>query len=178
MGIAKAGGAPRKKAGPGVGPAAIGSWRWPAHVIGLEVFGMFKKILLPVDLTNKHQPALAIAGDLAALSGGEVILLHVIETIPGLSMEEEQPFYKQLERKAQAHLDRLGKHLKQRKVRCRTEVRFGNRAQESARYATETTADLLVLSAPHFDPAVPAAGWGSMSYRIGILSPCPVLLVK
>jgi hypothetical protein len=37
---------------------------------------------------------------------------------------------------------------------------------------------LGILTAPRLDAAVPSAGWGSMSYRIGILSQCPVLLVK
>jgi nucleotide-binding universal stress UspA family protein len=139
---------------------------------------MFKKILLPVDLTDKHRQALDIAGELAAQSGGEVILLHVVETIPGLSMEEERPFYNRLERVARSHLEGLGKRLAERKVPCRVDVRYGNRAPESTRYATEMTADLIILTAPRFDPTVPGAGWGSMSYKIGILSPCPVLLVR
>ena len=45
-------------------------------------------------------------------------------------------------------------------------------------WSAEEAADLIVLTAPRFDPAAPGAGWGSMSYRIGILSQCPVLLVK
>jgi hypothetical protein len=63
---------------------------------------VFKKILLPVDLTDKHLPALDVAADLAKQSGGEVLLLHVIEVISGLSMEEERDFYGRLEKRAPA----------------------------------------------------------------------------
>jgi nucleotide-binding universal stress UspA family protein len=139
---------------------------------------MFKKILLPVDLTDRHGPALDVAGELAARGGGEVTLLHVIETIAGLPPDSDRAFYGGLERTARGHLDRLGKRLGERGLPCRLEVRYGHRAQECARYAEETGADLVVLTAPRFDPAAPAAGWGSMSYRIGILCRCPVLLVK
>jgi nucleotide-binding universal stress UspA family protein len=73
---------------------------------------MFKKILLPVDLTDKHGPALDLAADLAKQSGGGILLLHVIEVIAGLSMEEEKDFYGRLEKMARGHLKRLGGRLK------------------------------------------------------------------
>ena len=37
---------------------------------------MFKKILLPVDLTDKHKPALDMAARLAEQNGGTVTLLQ------------------------------------------------------------------------------------------------------
>ena len=45
---------------------------------------MFTKILVPVDLSDKHQQALDIAARLARESGGEVTLVHVVETIGDL----------------------------------------------------------------------------------------------
>ena len=42
----------------------------------------------------------------------------------------------------------------------------------------ESDADLIILTAPQVDPVNPVAAWGSMSHKIGVLSPCPVLLVK
>jgi nucleotide-binding universal stress UspA family protein len=139
---------------------------------------MFKQILLPVDLTDKHRRALDLGAELALQSGGTVTLLHVIEVIPGLSMDEERNFYRRLEQMARAHLGRLGQPLAERRVLWRAEVRYGHRAPECARYAAEAASDLIILTAPRFDPDHPAAGWGSMSYRIGLLAPCPVLLVK
>jgi universal stress protein A len=144
----------------------------------VEAAIMFKNILLPVDLTEKHGQALNAAAELAAQSGGTVTLLHVIETIAGVSREEEKEFYGRLERAARAHLDRLGRRLGEGKVSWQAVIRYGNRAQESVRYALEATTDLVILTAPRLDPAIPSPGWGSMSFRIGILSQCPVLLVK
>ncbi len=61
---------------------------------------MFKKILAPIDLTDKHGPALNAAADLAKQAGGEIVLLHVIEVIAGLPLEEDKNFYGRLEQKA------------------------------------------------------------------------------
>jgi nucleotide-binding universal stress UspA family protein len=139
---------------------------------------MFKKILVPVDLTDRHQQALDAACQLAAHSAGEVTLLHVIEVIPGLSMDEEKDFYKRLERIARKHLEPLNTRLKERGVSSQSEIRYGVRAQEVVKYAQEVRSDLIVLTAPRFDPDNLMAGWGSLSHKLSLVSPCPVLLVK
>jgi nucleotide-binding universal stress UspA family protein len=139
---------------------------------------MFRNILLPVDLTDKHGQALEAAADLVRQSGGEVTLLHIIEVIPGLEMEEEKTFYARLEKSARKHLAGLGGKLEGKGIRWRAEVRFGARGPDIVRYAGESGADLIVLTSPRFDPDRPAAGWGSLSHKLGILSGCPVLLVK
>src|SRR5262245_16803582 len=139
---------------------------------------MYKKILLPVDLTDRHGRAMDAARELVAQGGGTVTLLHVVEIIPGLSLEEEKDFYRRLERVARAHLNRLGKQLEERQVPWQAEVRFGGRAPESVRFGVETGADLIILTTPRIDPSDPNSNWGSLGYKIGILSQCPVLLVK
>ena len=139
---------------------------------------MFKKILLPVDLTDKHKPALDMAARLAAQSGGTVTLLHVVEIIPGLPMDEEGTFYGRLERLARSQLQQLGKRLEEGKIPWQVEVRFGKRAAETVRFAAETGADLIVVTAPPVDSANPAAALHSMSYAIGMFAQCPVLVVK
>jgi nucleotide-binding universal stress UspA family protein len=138
---------------------------------------MFKKILLPLDLTDKHGPALAIAAELVQQSSGEVTLLHVIELIPGLSLEEEHAFYNRLERMALAHLKRQGSTRADRQLAWRKEVLIGRRAEEIVRFASKASAELIVLTAPRIEPEDPT-GLGSMSYKVGILAHCPVLLVK
>lgn len=139
---------------------------------------MFKKILLPVDLSDRHRPALNLAVELVGPSHGEVVLVHVIELIAGLSMEEEKDFYARLEKSARIHLRQLGSALEHHKVSWQGEVLYGNRGAEIVRYATETRVDLIVLTAPRLDPDNVAAEWGSLSYKISVVSPCPVLLVK
>jgi nucleotide-binding universal stress UspA family protein len=139
---------------------------------------MFKNILLPVDLSNRHGPALEAATELAKQSGGEITLLHVIEVIAGLSMEEERDFYKRLEKRANEHLARLADHLRQQQVPWRTEILYGPRGSDVVGYAAKTGSDLIVLTSPPIDPKNPTAGWGSLSYKISLFAPCPVLLVK
>jgi hypothetical protein len=42
----------------------------------------------------------------------------------------------------------------------------------------ESGVELIVLSSHRVDLQNPGAGWGTMSYKVGILSQCPVLIVK
>jgi nucleotide-binding universal stress UspA family protein len=139
---------------------------------------VFHKVLVPVDLSDTHQRAIEIAATLVGEGDGQVILLHVVEVIPGLWFEEEREFYDRLEAAARDYLTRLGRQLEELRVPRREEIIFGNRAEEIVRYATEMAVDLIVLSSHRIDLRNPGAGWGTLSYKIGILSQCPVLLVK
>ena len=139
---------------------------------------MFQKILVPVDLSDTHEQAIEIAAQLAGESHGQVILLHVVEVIPGLWVEEERDFYERIETVARDHLTRYGRRLEEMHVPKREEIIFGNRAEEIVRYAMEMGVDLIVLSSHRIDLKNPGAGWGTLSYKIGILSQCPVLLAK
>jgi nucleotide-binding universal stress UspA family protein len=138
---------------------------------------MFKRILLPLDLTERHKRAIEIAVEMAT-QGGELTLLHIIEVIPGLALDEEKNFYDRLHKIADAHLARLGRTLGDRNVRWRAETVFGNRAGEIARQAAKEKSDLIILTAPRFDPENPGAGWSSLSWKTAIVAQCPILLVK
>jgi nucleotide-binding universal stress UspA family protein len=138
---------------------------------------MFKKILLPLDLSDRHQRAVDIAAELAKQSGGEVVLLHVIETIPGLGVDEEKAFYGRLNKMAETHLEGIARRLSERRVACRRRVLYGHRARAVADEADALAVDLIVLTAPPVDSRN-VAGWGSLSWKIGVLCRCPVLLVK
>jgi universal stress protein A len=139
---------------------------------------MFQNVLVPVDLTDAHQRTLEIAAELARAGGGTVTLLHVVEVVAGLSFDEERDFYERLAEAARTHLAGLGKQLDQKQVAWRAEVVFGNRAAEVVRHAAEAKADLIALTSHRVDPQQAGAGWGTLSYKIGILAQCPVLLVK
>jgi nucleotide-binding universal stress UspA family protein len=138
---------------------------------------MFRKILMPLDLTDKHKKALDTAAELAG-SGGEITLVHVIELIHGVSVEEEKDFYDRLEQAAREQLARYAAVLGSRQVPCRQEILFGGRALEIVRLARESGTDLIVLTAPAAEPGQPDVGLGSLSYKVGVFAPCPVLLVR
>lgn len=139
---------------------------------------MFKNILVPVDLSDRHQRALEIAVRLAKESNGEVTLLHVIEIIQGLHLGEERDFYQRPEHVALDHLMRLGRYLEAHHVPRQEEIVCGSRPAEIVRFTMATGVDLMVLSSHRIDPGDPDAGWGTVSHKVGIPPQCPVLLVK
>jgi nucleotide-binding universal stress UspA family protein len=138
---------------------------------------MFRNLLVPVDLTDRPRPALKIATELAGMHGGQVTLLHVIELIEGASFDEEREFYLRLEQNAREHLDRLAELPDPQPCPIRCEVTYGRRAEGIVRYAAENEIDLIVLPSHRIDPDDPS-GWGTLSYKVSIVAPCPVLLVK
>jgi nucleotide-binding universal stress UspA family protein len=137
---------------------------------------VFEKILVPVDVSDKHQQDLDVPARLASVRGGQVTLLHVVEVIAGLWDEQERDLYDRIDRMASDHLAKLGRYLEEQHVLRHEEVVFGNRAHEIVRYAAETGTD--VLTSHRMDLQNPGVGWGTVSYKVGILSQCPVLLVK
>lgn len=141
---------------------------------------MFRKILVPVDFTEKNEAAIQAA--LEVLGGhedAEIHLLHVIETIEHVEYDEMKDFYRDLENRSVAKLTRL-------EERCRTagpvrvyhDLQFGKRAEAIVRYAEDRSMDLIVLSSHKVDRDHPALGWGTISYRVAIVARCPILLVK
>jgi nucleotide-binding universal stress UspA family protein len=139
---------------------------------------MFQKILVPLDMTFKHRRAIDTVAELARQSGGEVVLLHVIELLHGMTRTEEKEFYDRLETAAQEHLEKHLVGLKEHGIPCRKELVFGVRAVEVLHIARSLGADLIVLTAPRIDLDHPEDGWSSLSFKLGIFATCPVLLVK
>lgn len=138
---------------------------------------MFDHILVPTDLTDRTVPALTTAGQMAR-PGGRVTLLHVIETIPNVGFEELQSFYRDLEGKARSRMDDLVGRPGVPEVEITREIVYGRRAEEIVRVATSRGVDLIVLASHRIDLREESPHWGTISYKVGILSPCPVLLMK
>ena len=141
---------------------------------------MFRKILLPVDFTEKNEAALTSALEIAGRgeTSSEVTLLHVIEAIEHLEPGEMADFYRSLETRATARLFTLQDRFKEAGVDVRQELLIGRRAETIVRYAEDNGADLVILSSHQVDRDHPALGLGTLSYRIAIVVRCPVLLVK
>jgi len=138
---------------------------------------MFQNILVPVDSPERHQSAVEIAVRMAGGGSATLTLLHVIETLADATYDEFQDFYGEMERRAMAGINDLILDYQDR-VRIRTAIAYGRRAQEILRFSRENAIDLIVMSSHRMDPDNPATGWGTISHKVGILSSCPVLLVK
>jgi universal stress protein A len=140
--------------------------------------GRFRHILVPTDLTERTERALQLAGQLASRDGGRVTLVHVIETIQGLSLAEVTPFYERLERKARKAMQALTRRAREDAPAASHVLVRGRRAEEIVKYAAANDVDLIVLASHRVNPSAVDRDWGTISYKVGILAQCPVLLVK
>jgi nucleotide-binding universal stress UspA family protein len=139
---------------------------------------MFQRIVVPVDLSDRNRRACDMASRLVGPADGAVYLVHVIEPIPGLTFEEERPFYRRLESTATDHLAALARPLRERGVAVREEVVYGRRLRTILDEAEKVDADLIVVQSHRVEPDRAGEGLGTLSYQIGALARCPVLLVK
>jgi nucleotide-binding universal stress UspA family protein len=139
---------------------------------------MFQRILVPTDLTDRTIKALDAAVNVAASGTSRIILLHVVETIAGPEDEQLAGFYRTLEQRALKKMKDLVSRASQKHAPVDIEVRFGKRPDEVLRFAREQRADLIVLASHPLDPSQPKGSLGTMSYKLGVLAPCAVLLLK
>jgi universal stress protein A len=140
--------------------------------------GRFRHILVPTDLTDRTEKALQLAGQLASHAGGQLTMIHVIETIQGLPPQEVRSFYNRLERKARKAMEALTRRARQDPPALSRVLVRGRRAEEIVKYAEAHEVDLIVLASHRVKPSLVDRDWGTISYKVGILAQCPVLLVK
>jgi len=127
-------------------------------------------ILYCTDFSNNSERARGYAISLAAEYNAELILLHVAEDASDLPGAEAMA----AERKRE--LDKLISATEDKNVKVRSAVRVGKPYEEIVRYATEARASLIVMTARGGD-AVDRAVFGSTTYRVIQLRPCPVLAI-
>jgi nucleotide-binding universal stress UspA family protein len=139
---------------------------------------MFKRILVPVDLTEKSLAAVEIAYEFAVKFGAAVTLLHVIETIEHVEFEELKPFYQRLEKSARTGLQEFSEKFISNKLQVDQGIVYGHRTDEIIQFAIGNQVDLIIMASHRIDPDRPGHDWSSISYTVAILSPCPVLLAK
>lgn len=138
---------------------------------------MFRRIMVPIDLSDKRNPALVIAKQIATQNKSQITLLHVIEKIAFLPSTETKHFYGQLKKTGVEKLQKIANTLKSDK-KIHTKIILGNRASSIVNYAAKNGIDLIIMNSHRVDLKQPTKGWGTISYKVAILSQCPVLLVK
>ena len=138
----------------------------------------FRRILVPTDLTNRAVKALRLASRLAEPGRSRITLLHVIETVRGVDFGELKSFYRQLEAKARAEMAAIQRRALRSGVKATVDVVYGRRAEGIVEFARRSGVDLIVLPSHRVNPTMVGRDWGTISYKVGILAACPVLLVK
>ncbi len=139
---------------------------------------MFKHILIPVSRVAEVEKALELAVDMLMKESGEITLLHVIELIQDMPYEEFKSFYDGLEQQGEEDLKAAQRKYEERGMEINAQIVFGQRVKEILGYAERERVDLIVLQSHPIDLTDPTRGWGTISYRVAILSRCPVMLVK
>ena len=147
---------------------------------------MFKKVLLTTDGSAFAEKAIPYAYDLAKQCGAQVRIVTVVENPVFYGMPEaaalyDAEFYRslaaELEKAAQAALDRATAQAKAAGLHASGAVRHGMPADEILAEAKEWGADAIVTST-HGRSGMSRLLLGSVSQRIVNHATCPVLLVR
>lgn len=138
----------------------------------------FHHLLVPADLTDRTEKALQLANALVVPGTSRITLVHVIQTIEGMRFDELRPFYRRLEKKAHTAMTRLARRVVAGGAQVESAVVYGRRAEEIVNFAVAHDVDLIVLASHRVNPSRVNRDWGTISYQVGILAQCPVLLVK
>ncbi len=139
---------------------------------------MFTNILVPSDLTERNQKAMDIAIEMALENRAVVTVLHVIETLEEADSEDFKKFYRQLGIRAGRKIDKLIAQYGREGLLLEKHILYGRRVYEILNFAVARDVDLIIMSSHKLDPENVTEGWGTISFKVGVLSHCPVMLVK
>ena len=139
---------------------------------------MFKRILVPIDLSGRNTRTIGVALELARGTHALVTLCHVIQSVRDVPSAELRKFYRRLEATSAGTLARVAKRFRARGVPVDTVVCIGEPAREVVRLASARRIDLIVMGSHKVRAGRWSTGWGTISYKVGIFCRCPVLLVK
>ena len=139
---------------------------------------MFEHILVPTDFSEGSGHALTIACNIVSGEKGSIDLVHVIETIAGVTFDEFKSFYEKLENRAWDSMQGLIARCTECPVEITPRIEYGGRVEQLLKYASDHKVDMIVMNSHKIHPDDPVHGWGTISYKVAVLSQCPVMLVK
>ena len=139
-----------------------------------------KIFLVPVDFSRYSNKAFLQAIDLASCTGGQVFLLHVLDTdlIRGLAhISSKEEYLQRWRTRNENKLRRLYlKHLDDG-VRIESLLKEGKPYQRILETADEVKADMIVMGS-RGRTGLARALFGSVAERVARLCKVPILLIK
>lgn len=129
------------------------------------------RILFCTDFSTNSQRALNYAISAAEEYGAELTLLHVLEEAPSPAKAENTIAT------ATAQLDKLIPAEKRKTLKFKTAVRIGKSYQQIIQLAEDVQIGLIAMGVSGRG-ALDRAVFGSTTYRVIQLGPCPVLAVR
>jgi nucleotide-binding universal stress UspA family protein len=127
------------------------------------------RILYCTDFSTNSGRAREYAVSLAAEYGAELILFHV-------GVASDLAGARDVMAARTRQLDELVPAAERQKLTVKSAVRFGKPYEEIVRYATQEEVGVIIMTARGGD-AMDRAVFGSTTYRVVQLGPCPVLAV-
>jgi len=140
---------------------------------------IFNKIVIPFDGSEPCKRASSKALDIAKDQGAEVIGIKVINIAGGLIVPTDNVWASvesKAHEKAQAILDELVKMASETGVKVTTVILEGGPTAQTAKYARENNADLIVMGVGG-KGGLGERILGSHTNRMLREAPCPVLVV-
>jgi nucleotide-binding universal stress UspA family protein len=140
---------------------------------------MYKKILVPIDLTDPEyaRPAIETAVSMARASGGTVRLLNVLPMTPVMLAEYVPPDFDVQQRKsAEETIAVVAKETGLDPAQISAAVRQGSIYHEILDEAQSMDADLIVMCSHR--PAMRTYFLGSNAGHVVRYAPCSVLVVR
>lgn len=128
------------------------------------------RILYCTDFSEHSERALNYAISATAEYNAELTLLHVIEHVPKSAKAED------LIATCTERLDKLVTSEERKTLKVKTAVRIGKPYEEIVQHAQESQTDVITMGVRGAG-ALDRAVFGSTTYRVIQLGPCPVLVV-
>lgn len=107
---------------------------------------MYRKILVAVENSTADRTILTHVRQLAALTGAEILLVHVADGWAARHFDELKLRESEEMKADRAYLDRLASELASGSLEVSTELAMGDPATELIRLAEERKVDLIAMS--------------------------------
>ena len=142
-----------------------------------------RRILVPTDFTEDSDRALREAIDIAAASGGKVILLHVDPSVPfvvGESVVEQKVVVAVEENDERISRERMLEEIRkvspQANIEIEIEERHGVTFEEIQAFMRDKRIDLVVIE-PHVKKGMRRSLLGGVTNRLVKEATCPMLVL-
>ena len=107
---------------------------------------MYKRILVAIENSGADRTILAHAGDLALLTGAQLLLVHVADGWAARNFDQLKLRESEEMRADRAYLEQLAAELTGASLKVSTELAMGDPATELIRLCGERKVDLIAMS--------------------------------
>src|SRR3954470_22254210 len=138
---------------------------------------MYQRILIAIENSPADQTILAHVGDLARLTGAELLLVHVADGFAARHFDQLKLRESEEMRTDREYLDMLQRELTGRGLIVQTKLATGDPSSELIRAAEDSGVDLIAMST-HGHRFLNDALRGATADRVRHIVKVPVLLLR